>query len=292
MTGTQVVIDVDNVLYWSPPRSVATLTDLVRAVRERFGAAADIRLVATEAPTSDTAALRDEAMRVGAQLTLVPPERGSSVDVVLAIQIMEAIPDGVERLVFASLDRDLVAVIPALKRAGIYTILLSPPDHVPLQLALAADELIDMTELSYVAQGLISPGAATKATRAITEQFARATREIVIIDPYVGRETIRLLTWVPSTVDVTVIGSRIEADAAVEARTLRAHGRHIRVVRVPASAMSHDRWFRVDDAWWHSGASLKDLGRRFSRISKVDDAESAEHDAMLAQLLPIGTDVL
>jgi NYN domain len=167
---------------------------------------------------------------VGAQLTLVPPKRGSQVDVVLAVQLMEAIPDGVERIVFASLDRDLVAVIPALKRAGIYTILLSPPDHVPLQLALAADELIDMTELSYVAEGLISPGAATKATRAITEQFARATTGIVIIDPYIGRETISLLVWVPSTVDVIVVGSRIEADAVAEAGKLRAHGRRIRVV--------------------------------------------------------------
>jgi NYN domain len=292
MAGTRVVIDVDNVLYWCPPRSVATLTDLVEAIRERFGAAADIRLVATETPTSDTAALRDEATRVGAQLTMVPPGRGSSVDVVLAVQVMEAIPDGVERLVFASLDHDLVAVIAALKRAGIYTILLSPPDHLPLQFALAADELIDMIELSYVAQGLIGPESKTRATRAITEQFGRATREIVIIDPYVGSGTIKLLAWVPSTVDITVVGSRIEDMAVVEARTLRAHGRRIRVVRVPARAMPHDRWFRIDDAWWHSGASLKDLGRRFSRISRVDHAESTGHDEMLAQLLQEGTDLL
>ena len=292
MAGLRVVIDVDNVLYWRPPRSVVTLTDLVRAVRERFGAAADIRLVATDAQTSDTAALRDEAQSAGAELTLVPRDRGSSVDIVLAFQLMEAIPAGVERLVFASLDRDLVAAITALKRAGIYIILVSPPDHLPLDLALAADELIDMTELSYIAQGLIEPGAKTKATRAIAEQFARATDEVVIIDPYVGSGTIRLLAWVPATVEVTVIGSKIEAEATAEAATLRAHGRRLRVVKVPPQAMPHDRWFRVDGVWWHSGASLKDLGRRFSRISRIDDAESPEHDAMFAQLWQVGTDLL
>ena len=258
MPGTRVVIDLDNVLHWRPPRSVATLTELARAVRERFGAATDIRLVGTEAPTPDTATLRDEATRVGAQLTLVPLKRGSSVDVIIAVQVMEAIPDGVERVVFASLDSDLVAVMPALKRAGIYTMVLTPPDHAPVQLALAADELIDMTELSYVAQGLISPGATTKATRAVTDQFGRATRDIVIIDPYVDAGTIKLLLWVPSTVDVTVVGNRVTADARAEADTLRAHGRRIRIVRVPRGLMSHDRWFRVDDGWWHSGASLKD----------------------------------
>jgi hypothetical protein len=150
-----------------------------------------------------------------------------------------------------------------------------------------------MTELSYVAQGLISPGDATKATRALTEQFARATREVVVIDPYVGVGTVRLLAWVPSTVDVTVIGSKVEDEASDEARTLRASGRHIRIVKVATDAMSHDRWFRVDDAWWHSGASLKDLGRRFSRISSIDEeAERTAHDAMVAQLLKSGVDVL
>ncbi len=55
--------------------------------------------------------------------------------------------------------------------------------------------------------------------------------------------------------------------------------------------MPHDRWFRVDDVWWHSGASLKDLGRRFSRISSVNEAEKADHDAMLTRLLQSGVDV-
>jgi hypothetical protein len=219
-----VVIDVDNVLHWRLPRSVATLTELVRAVRERFGAATDIRLVGTEAPTSDTATLRDEATRADAQLTLVPPKRESSVDVMITVQVMQAIPDGVDRVVFASLDSDLVAVVAALRDAGIYTIVLSPPDHAPVQMSLAADELIDMTELSYVAQGLISPGATTKVTSAVTEQFGRATRDIAIIDPYVDAGTIKLLLWVPSTVDVTVVGSRITGDARAEADTLRARG--------------------------------------------------------------------
>lgn len=229
MTGTRVVIDADNVMWWSSPRSAETLADLLRAIRERFGAVADIHIVATETSDSGTARLRDEAARVEAALTLVPAQRGgSTVDVVLAVQIMEAIPARAERVVLASLDRDLVAVMPALKRAGVYTILLSPPDHLPLALSLAADELIDMTELSYVAEGVISPGATAKATRAITEQFARATREIVIIDPYVGVGTIRLLAWVRPIADITVIGSRIDADVRQEAATLRAHGQGVK----------------------------------------------------------------
>lgn len=292
MPRTRVVIDADNVLYWGPPRSVLTLTNLVRAVRERFGTAADIRVVATDRPASDMAALRDEATRSGAQLSLVPPKQSSSVDVMLVVQAMEAISDETERVVFATLDRDILAVIPALKRAGIYTILLSPPDRVSLQLALGADELIDMTELTYVAEGLIGPGAAAKATRAVTEQFARASRDIAIIDPYVDVGTIKLLAWVSPAVDATVVGGRVSADARAEADILRAHGRRVRIVRVPASAMSHDRWFRVDNAWWHSGASLKDLGRRFSRISAVDESEKDDHDAMLVQLLASGVDVI
>jgi hypothetical protein len=72
---------------------------------------------------------------------------------------------------------------------------------------------------------------------------------------------------------------------AEETATLREQGRSVKLVTVPVREMPHDRWFRVDDEWWHSGASLKDLGLRVSRISKVDSAEGRAHDSMLEVLL-------
>jgi uncharacterized LabA/DUF88 family protein len=130
---------VDNVLWWHPPRNVTSLSDLLRAIRERFGDAVDVRLVATEVSTSDAAALRDAALRASAHLTLLPRRRGSSVDVELALQVMQSVRNGVERLVLASLDRDLTAVIDAVKRAGVHTVVLSPPEHIPVTVGLAAD---------------------------------------------------------------------------------------------------------------------------------------------------------
>lgn len=291
MTATRVVIDVDNVLWWFPPRNVATLTDLLRAIRERFGAGVDVRLVATDVSASDTAALRDAAVKADAHLTLVPRRGSPSVEDALAAQAMEGVSNGLERLVFASIDLIFSAVITALKRTHVYTVALAPPDRVPVAVRLAADELIDVTELTYVAQGLISPGDDTRAIRAIREQFARAGRQVAVIDRYVGARTIRLLQFVPPTVEVVVIGSKIDAAARDEARALRGSGRRIRVISVADVAMPHDRWFQVDGEWWHSGASLKDIGHRFSRISRIDDKdEIAAHDAMLLELLRIGAD--
>jgi hypothetical protein len=90
---------------------------------------------------------------------------------------------------------------------------------------------------------------------------------------------------------VTVIGSMIDTEARQEAGELKSAGRHVMMMKVPKDAMSHDRWFKIDDEWWHSGASLKDIGRKFSRISRVDEAESDAHAQMVASLLGSGTEV-
>ena len=190
---------------------------------------------------SETAGLLNAAATAGAKLTLVPAAgEGPSFEDVVVDQVMEAIPAGAERAVIASIDLLLLRAFAGLKRAGLRTILLSRPIDTPVFLSLTADDLIDMTELSYVAEGLISPGQAAKVTRAISEQFARASHDIFIIDRYVRVGTIRLLAWVPPVVAITVIGTRMDADVRRETARLREHGRNIRLVEVPDQDISHD----------------------------------------------------
>ena len=50
-----------------------------------------------------------------------------------------------------------------------------------------------------------------------------------------------------------------------------------------------DVW--IDDEWWHSGASLKDLGRRDSHPSKVSRTNYGQHNDILTRLLQSGSEV-
>jgi hypothetical protein len=66
-----------------------------------------------------------------------------------------------------------------------------------------------------------------------------------------------------------------------EAADVIAGGRSLRIY---TDATVHDRWFVVDDQSWHSGGSLKDLGRKVTRISEVDEWEIEKHELLLASL--------
>ena len=235
---------------WSGKPGIPGLTELLNTVTELFGVAADIRLVATAAPRAAEleSQLEREAARVGGRLTLVRPRYGkSSVDIVLAVEMMEAISVGARRLVLASADADLAPVIPALKRAGIHTAVMAPPETLPLRLSLAADEPLDMNDPDSLLEGLIRQGSGEEISHALKEEFARALREIVIIDPYVDVGTIRLLSRIERGVEVTVIGSKIGSAVRDEAGTLREYEWRIRLLRLPAQQMPHDRWFRIDE---------------------------------------------
>ena len=303
MPRTAVVVDVDNVLFWgAEPGGVrpadrledgGALGDLLNGLRDRFGEGASLRLIATEKPGRHADRLAKAAAGAAARLTLVP-QRGhaSPVDVEIAVQAMEEVRDGAKRLVIASTDSGMVPIIEAAKRVGVHTTVVTPPERLPVALGVATDELVNRADLRYVAEGLILPGDAPQATRALTDHFGRATRDVVVVDRYVGTGTIRLLLWVDAPVRVTVIGSNIEREASEEAKELQAAGRKIRLIRVPDREMAHDRWFRIDEQWWHSGASLKDLGQRHSRISRIDDSEIASHEAMLSTLVRSGIDLL
>jgi hypothetical protein len=247
-------------------------------------------LVATQQVDDQASvALRKVADHLGADLTLVPRQRfGSSVDVVLAVRAMEVLPT-VDRLVLASGDGDMVSVLEAANRAGVHSIVVSRAEHTAVALSLVADDLIDPADLRYVLEGLITPGDGDTAKRAVMSQFGRATREIVVIDPYIGSGAIRLLAWAAPDIRLVVVGTRIDEEAREKARLLRHSGRDIRLIH---QATVHDRWFRVDDRWWHSGSSLKDLGRKYSRISNIDEpAEKAAHETMLEQILSSAAEV-
>jgi hypothetical protein len=290
VTRTSILVDVDNAVAGTKGQEMPVLSDLLEGLRDRFGRDAAMLLVATQQVDDQASvALRKVADRLGADLTLVPRQRfGSSVDVVLAVRAMEVLPT-VDRLVLASGDGDMVSVLEAANRAGVHSIVVSRAEHTAVALSLVADDLIDPADLRYVLEGLITPGDGDTAKRAVMSQFGRATREIVVIDPYIGSGTIRLLAWAAPDIRLVVVGTRIDEEAREEARLLRHSGRDIRLIH---QATVHDRWFRVDDRWWHSGSSLKDLGRRYSRISNIDEPEEkAAHETMLEQILSSAAEV-
>jgi hypothetical protein len=103
--------------------------------------------------------------------------------------------------------------------------------------------------------------------RVLRQIIMSARTSIRIIDPYVNSQTFDMVALAAPSVAVWIITDKIqEPDYATLIAKLRNEGRNLRLF---CTTDFHDRYVCVDDAWWHSGHSLKDLGSKDSRLSRV-----------------------
>ena len=86
-------------------------------------------------------------------------------------------------------------------------------------------------------------------------------------------------------VALTLVSQHFSATLLEEAAHLLAEGGNVSLYR---SGAFHDRWFAVDDQWYHSGGSLKDLGKKWVRVSRIEDIDEIEETEAL--LTSIATD--
>jgi predicted HAD superfamily phosphohydrolase YqeG len=289
MDATAIIVDVDNLHAKERMERGPSLRELMAGLADRLHGPTHACLVGGESSPDADSALKDIAQSLGAELILVGASGPQpSADVVMAVRAMEELPR-VARLVLVSGDQDFIPVVRAAKRAGVRTTVVSAPGDTAVGLALTADDRIDATDFWRGIEGLIAPGEGVRAARAVMNQFSRAQDEIIAIDPYVGPSTIRLLAWTASSVKVLVIGQKIDEAACDNARQVIDAGRTLQLLR---HDRIHDRWFRIDGRWWHSGGSLKDVGAKFTRISAIGDpGEVSDHERMLAELLSSATTV-
>ena len=76
-----------------------------------------------------------------------------------------------------------------------------------------------------------------------------------------------MMGLISPTVTISVFTNKIQApDFCSLVAKLRLEGRSIRLYRTKDN---HDRFLGVDEEWWHSGHSFKNLGDKDSMLSKV-----------------------
>ena len=164
------------------------------------------------------------------------------------------------------------------------TVLVSPDLRTSAALAVAADGRIDPGNLVEQAEGLIGPGSGESTTKQVIKLMGEASLRLVVIDPYVSEETVRLMAWSKPGAKLVLVSKKFSEATLQEAAHLVMAGRDLALYKSDAI---HDRWFSVDGRWWHSGGSLKDLGRKWTRISEIDQPEEIDQTEQLLGSLTI-----
>lgn len=116
-------------------------------------------------------------------------------------------------------------------------------------------------------QGIFFDGQIFDAYVFASELIRSAKSSITLIDNYVDESVLLLLSKRDTGVAAQIITRQITQGFAVD---LARHNQQYSSVVVTESPRFHDRFLIIDDAVYHIGASLKDLGKKLFAFSKME----------------------
>jgi hypothetical protein len=268
---------------------------LMSFLKTTFGEATAVRMYLSATTKGRGASrLADTLNKLGITVHVIPmvPHGKSNIDMRLAIDAT-ALPAHIQTFALVSGDSDFVPLLNRMNETGRRTILISFPLMLSTLLRDAADEFINLEtvvtggstpeathpprpasqQVHYrpPSQIVIDKGEHLKPYLIIRKLLVAAQKDVCIIDPYLGVELFELLACLQMKVSVSMITDEkhLPPDLRALVTRCRKEGRQLRVY---ISRDVHDRYMRIDDDWWHSGHSFKDLGSRVSQLTHVEPA--------------------
>ena len=120
-------------------------------------------------------------------------------------------------------------------------------------------------------EGIFFNGQIFDAYELVCRLIKSAKRRIVLIDNYIDETTLTMLDKRAKDVTATIythsIGDQLQLD-------IDRHNAQYRSIAVLRYKKSHDRFLILDDDVYHVGASLKDLGKQWFAIMKMNEIHS------------------
>ena len=108
------------------------------------------------------------------------------------------------------------------------------------------------------------------ATNCIEEIISNAQKSIILIDGYVDRNTLSMLTGKKACVSVTICTSK--KNCKITEQESKAFNHQYGPLNIKFTDEFHDRFLIVDEKFlYHIGASIKDAGRKAFEISICED---------------------
>ena len=115
-------------------------------------------------------------------------------------------------------------------------------------------------------EGIFFDGQIFDAYKFASDLIKSARQSLVLIDNYVDESVLLMLSKRQPGVTTTIYTQRITPQFRLD---LDRHNDQYPPVDVRTCKLSHDRFLIVDDAVYHIGASLKDLGKKWFAFSKL-----------------------
>jgi uncharacterized LabA/DUF88 family protein len=243
----------------------------------------------------------DNLSDLGAQVHRIPLVRSkfSGVDMCLAIDAMALPFQTIKTFVLVSGDGDFSPLLQAMRTKVQRVVLIALPlsgnglrdsahEFINLEsiatsgadVAVNSDLVQQKSHHDLLTQVIIDKGEHLKSYLHVRKLLVSAIAEICIIDPYLGADFFDLLLCILPEVSVVFVTDEARLPKDCKALMTRS-AKEGRSVRVYFSNDFHDRYIRIDNEWWHSGHSIKDLGNRVSQMTRLN----AENKMKMSDLL-------
>ena len=116
-------------------------------------------------------------------------------------------------------------------------------------------------------QGIFYDGQIFDAYTFINDRIREATARIILIDNYIDDSVLTMLAKRADKVTTTIYTNHISRQLSLD---LQKHNAQYPPIEVTAFDRSHDRFLCIDEAVYHLGASIKDLGKKWFAFNRME----------------------
>ena len=129
-------------------------------------------------------------------------------------------------------------------------------------------------------EGVFFDGQIYDAYELVCKLVKSAQKRIILIDNYIDESVLTLLDKRSKGVKAEIYTQHPDAQLRLD---IKRHNSQYPAIPVHTLAQSHDRFLLIDNDVYHVGASIKDLGKRWFAIMKMQDTKA---DQIISHLLP------
>ena len=122
-------------------------------------------------------------------------------------------------------------------------------------------------------EGIFFEGQIYDAYALVSKLVRSAKRRIVLIDNYIDESVLTLLDKRGAGVTAEIYTNHVSQQLQLD---IQRHDSQYPSIPIHAMTASHDRFLLIDDEAYHVGASIKDLGKRWFAIMKMQETKAEE----------------
>src|SRR3989344_1437364 len=135
----------------------------------------------------------------------------------------------------------------------------------------------------FVDQNYIKKGDSFKSYIKLRNLMESAKNSITIVDSYIDDQILLMIQPLKPEINKIIITNTDKitpADFFIQVQKLKRDGHLINIYK---SEKFHDRFICIDDIWWHSGHSFKNLGEKDSMFNKVTEETAKKINTRMAE---------